>query len=578
MPVAASAAIRSAADLWSPVRAASNSIASNSSRLSTATSPTYPSARASNAGVSSGHPSAAGTFQRVPETATQRMADLVVEQRVNRKHRPLQEPRLQVRRHPRLASEHRLKPQAWRIPAHRLTEVVPFAVCRLDGFGQRDGDRLRRADGRHGGDLLNRLARRERRVLGLSRVLLERRPVPVSLRGVGISWLLVLVCRSGLALEEGPVRRAVELLRLAACRPRIETGGTAAREPVLVRRPVSARSAAVRRTAVHSAGVAHAAVDNAAIDNPAISGRAVLASAMLASSIRASSVLASSVLASAILASAVRAAAVRAVAAGGNGIRPADALETAHRAAVAGAKRPRTVLVTARRTVLLGALRSRAVLSRPLMSRPLLRRPLQSRAVLAGTVLAGTVLAGTTLARARLTGVVESRAVLSRAILVAALEPARRHPAAGRTGRVAAEARQAAGRHAVARSAIAWSAVAKHAVARQAARSGTAGVAAWRRAILVAPGRVSALGPTLADRAFAGPSLTDRTMTGRARADRTLIRRTLAARTLAARTLAARTLAARTLAARTLAARTLASPVLMAGQAGLLRSGAELPA
>src|SRR6266567_2741794 len=351
MPVAASAAIRSAADLWSPVRAASNSIASNSSRLSTATSPTYPSARASNAGVSSGHPSAAGTFQRVPETATQRMADLVVEQRVNRKHRPLQEPRLQVRRHPRLASEHRLKPQAWRIPAHRLTVVVPFAVCRLDGFGQRDGDRLRRADGRHGGDLLNRLARRERRVLGLSRVLLERRPVPVSLRGVGISWLL----------------------RLAACRPRIETGGTAAREPVLVRRPVSARSAAVRRTAVHSAGVAHAAVDNAAIDNPAISGRAVLASAMLASSIRASSVLASSVLASAILASAVRAAAVRAVAAGGNGIRPADALETAHRAAVAGAKRPRTVLVTARRTVLLGALRSRAVLSRPLMSRPLLR-------------------------------------------------------------------------------------------------------------------------------------------------------------------------------------------------------------
>lgn len=54
----------------------------------------------------------------------------------------MKEPGLQVRRHPRLAREDSLEPQAWGGPANRLAEVVALAVRCLDRIGKRDCHRL----------------------------------------------------------------------------------------------------------------------------------------------------------------------------------------------------------------------------------------------------------------------------------------------------------------------------------------------------------------------------------------------------------------------------------------------------
>src|SRR5579871_3118187 len=117
--------------------AASNSMASNSSRLRTATSAMYPSARKYQR---SDQPRwlSSGGFQRVPETTAQRMADLVLEQRVDRQDRALQQPSLEVRRHPRLAGEDSFEPQPGGVPAHRFAEVEALVVGRPDGVRKRD--------------------------------------------------------------------------------------------------------------------------------------------------------------------------------------------------------------------------------------------------------------------------------------------------------------------------------------------------------------------------------------------------------------------------------------------------------
>src|SRR5258705_4269710 len=147
MPVAARAVMRSAAALWSPVRAASNSIASNSSRFRTATFTNVPSGwRVPTRQSAPMHRLPSCAFQRFPETAAQRMAYLVMKERVNRQDRTLEQPRLKVRRHPRLTRQHGLEPQARGVPAHRLAEGESFAVCRLHLLGKRDSDRLRMAD------------------------------------------------------------------------------------------------------------------------------------------------------------------------------------------------------------------------------------------------------------------------------------------------------------------------------------------------------------------------------------------------------------------------------------------------
>src|SRR5215472_7030080 len=124
--------MRAAARVWLPVRAAWNSISSNSSTPATFTTvPTRPFANRAYTSAISRFPAPwltqgltglpdwpalppalpAGTFERVPESPAQRMPDFVMQQEVNGQRRPLEQPGLQVRRHPGLPGEHRLEPQ-----------------------------------------------------------------------------------------------------------------------------------------------------------------------------------------------------------------------------------------------------------------------------------------------------------------------------------------------------------------------------------------------------------------------------------------------------------------------------------
>src|ERR1700683_4661106 len=132
----ASLLIRTAARLWFPVRAASTSMASNISPESTTTSETLPIDAADNRRIPGVLPASA--LKRVPEAATQRVPDLVVQQEVDRQRGALQQPGLKVRWHPRLAREHRFQPQRRGVPGHRATELLAFLVGGLDGFGERD--------------------------------------------------------------------------------------------------------------------------------------------------------------------------------------------------------------------------------------------------------------------------------------------------------------------------------------------------------------------------------------------------------------------------------------------------------
>src|SRR5216683_1677299 len=130
--------IRTAARLWLPVRAALTSIVSNSSPDRSTTLDTLPTAAVDNPGA---FLLPAGALERVPETAAQRMPDLIVQQEVDRQRRALQQPRLQVRRHARLPGQHRLQPQRRGIPGHRTAELLAFLVRRLHGLRQRHAGR-----------------------------------------------------------------------------------------------------------------------------------------------------------------------------------------------------------------------------------------------------------------------------------------------------------------------------------------------------------------------------------------------------------------------------------------------------
>src|SRR5260370_42666820 len=95
VPVSASRVISCAAALGSPVHAASNSIASNASRLRTITVKTYPVTRASNA-ESRPAWSMPDPLQSVPEAAAQGVPHLVVQQRIDGQRRVLQQPGFEV--------------------------------------------------------------------------------------------------------------------------------------------------------------------------------------------------------------------------------------------------------------------------------------------------------------------------------------------------------------------------------------------------------------------------------------------------------------------------------------------------
>src|SRR5258707_15714651 len=77
----------------------------------------------------------ARTLQGIPETAAQRVPGLVVQQRIDRQRRVLEQPRFQVRWHARLAGQDRLQPQRRGLPGHRLTEFKPLRVGGLDRVG-----------------------------------------------------------------------------------------------------------------------------------------------------------------------------------------------------------------------------------------------------------------------------------------------------------------------------------------------------------------------------------------------------------------------------------------------------------
>src|SRR6202034_413544 len=127
----ASLLMRTAARTWLPVRAAWNSISSNSS--TPATLPTVPQ-----------RPFcicpdlAARALKRVPETAPQRVACLVVEEEVDRQRRSLEKPGLKVGRHPRRPCEHRLEPEGGGVSGYRLAERLALLVRGLHRVGQGD--------------------------------------------------------------------------------------------------------------------------------------------------------------------------------------------------------------------------------------------------------------------------------------------------------------------------------------------------------------------------------------------------------------------------------------------------------
>src|SRR6266568_4786446 len=113
--------MRDAARAWLPVRAAWNSISSNSSTPATFT--TVPTRPFANRAYTSALPRFApdplpagltglptGTFERVPEPPAQCVPDLVMQEEVDGQRRALQQPRLQVRGHARLARQDRLQP------------------------------------------------------------------------------------------------------------------------------------------------------------------------------------------------------------------------------------------------------------------------------------------------------------------------------------------------------------------------------------------------------------------------------------------------------------------------------------
>src|SRR5689334_14977539 len=130
-------------------------MASNNSPDNTTTLSTLPTAAMDNPGVDSFYrrlPS--GPLEGVPESAAQRVPDLVVQQEVDRQRRTLQQPGLQVRRHARLAGEHRLQPQGRSVPGHRTTELLALLVRGLYRLGQADA----------GGAVLGLVGRRRGRI------------------------------------------------------------------------------------------------------------------------------------------------------------------------------------------------------------------------------------------------------------------------------------------------------------------------------------------------------------------------------------------------------------------------------
>ena len=64
------------------------------------------------------------------------MPYLVMQQEVDGQRRPLEQPGLQVGRHPRLPGQNRLKPQCGSIARYGLTERLAFLVCRLDRIAE----------------------------------------------------------------------------------------------------------------------------------------------------------------------------------------------------------------------------------------------------------------------------------------------------------------------------------------------------------------------------------------------------------------------------------------------------------
>src|SRR5262245_37150367 len=65
------------------------------------------------------------------------MPYLVMQQEVDGQCRTLEQPCLQVGRHPRLPGQNRLKPQGGSIARYRLTERLAFLVCRMDRVAKR---------------------------------------------------------------------------------------------------------------------------------------------------------------------------------------------------------------------------------------------------------------------------------------------------------------------------------------------------------------------------------------------------------------------------------------------------------
>jgi len=84
-----------------------------------------------------------GSLQGVPEAPPQRVADLVVQQGIDRQRRILQQPGFQVRGHARLAGENGLQPERGRVPGDRLPEVEALTVGCLHRVGQGDRRLLR---------------------------------------------------------------------------------------------------------------------------------------------------------------------------------------------------------------------------------------------------------------------------------------------------------------------------------------------------------------------------------------------------------------------------------------------------
>jgi hypothetical protein len=144
----------------------------------------------------------AGPLECVPEPAAQCVPYLVMQQRIDRQCRPLQQSRLEIRRHARLPCQHSLEPQRRGISRHGLAESEALRVRGLNSFAHRQ--LLRRGALRWrsvGGGYVRLLASRAAKLAGRRRLTRIRCAAILAIRQAVAGRELALRQRSPLGVK-----------------------------------------------------------------------------------------------------------------------------------------------------------------------------------------------------------------------------------------------------------------------------------------------------------------------------------------------------------------------------------------